>query len=494
MNILTYIRSKKTSAQLAIILMGLLAVRLSWLFIAPWGLHGDEAQYWAWSQTPAFGYFSKPPMIAWVIGSTTAIFGHAEWAVRLSAPFLHIATTVMIFLTGRRLWDERTGFLAALIYVLMPAVWLSSFIMSTDAALLLCWATALHGWACLRDGGGWGQVFQLGAALGLGLLSKYAMAFMVPVLCAAVLLDAPSRKALLGPRGFMVAGIAAALLTPNLMWNAAHNFATISHTAENANLGQDLFNPDEVIQFWIDQFGVFGFVPFPMLLIAILAALKTRLLSPAKWVGVLAALPLLAISLEALLSRANANWAVTAYIAGPLLVALWAVQSSRRLVWLKWGLILQTALVVSVGGIAMSEKTVDAAGLTNAVKRLRAWPETAEAVRVQIASGDYAYIAVDNRLTFYDLNYYGIGETELTMWSLNASPAHHASLTRALPNTDDPVLILSHHHNFETYFREDFDTLTELGPIEIDLGPKKTRILKVWRGTGYKRTSREDRT
>ena len=142
----------------------------------------------------------------------------------------------------------------------------------------------------------------------------------------------------------------------------------------------------------------------------------------------------------------------------------------------------------------MSEKTVDAAGLTNAVKRLRAWPETAEAVRVQIASGDYAYIAVDNRLTFYDLNYYGIGETELTMWSLNASPAHHASLTRALPNTDDPVLILSHHHNFETYFREDFDTLTELGPIEIDLGPKKTRILKVWRGTGYKRTSREDRT
>ena len=494
MNILTYIRSKKTSAQLAIILVGLLAIRLSWLFIAPWGLHGDEAQYWAWSQTPAFGYFSKPPMIAWVIGSTTAIFGHAEWAIRLSAPFLHITTTVMIFLTGRRLWDEHTGFLAALIYVLMPAVWLSSFIMSTDAALLLCWATALHGWACLRVGGGWGRVFQLGAALGLGLLSKYAMAFMVPVLCAAVLLDAPSRKALLGPRGFMVAGIAAALLTPNLIWNAAHNFATISHTAENANLGQDLFNPDEVIQFWIDQFGVFGFVPFPMLLLAILAALKTRLPSPAKWVAALAALPLLAITLEALLSRANANWAVTAYIAGPLLVALWAVQSSRRLLCLKWGLILQTALVVSVGGIAMNEKTVDALGLTNAVKRLRAWPETAEAVRAQIALGDYTYVAVDNRLTFYDLNYYGIGTTELSMWSLNASPAHHASLTRALPNTDEPVLILSHHHNFEAYFREDFETLTELPSIEIDLGPKKTRILKVWRGTVYKRTFREDRT
>ena len=380
MNILTYIRGQKPLTQLAIILIGLLALRLTWLFIAPWGLHGDEAQYWAWSQAPAYGYFSKPPMIAWVIGATTSVFGHAEWAVRLSAPFLHIATTLMIFLTGRRFWDERTGFWAALTYVLMPAVWLSSFIMSTDAALLLCWATALQGWACLRDGGGWDRVVQLGAALGLGLLSKYAMAFMVPVLCFAVLFDRPSRKALLGSRGFIVAGIAAALLLPNLIWNAAHDFATISHTAENANLGQDLFNPGEVIQFWVDQFGVFGFLPFPMLLIALVAAFKTRLSSPAKWVAALAALPLLAITLEALLSRANANWAVTAYIAGPLLVALWAVQSPHRLAWLKWGLIFQTALVISVGSVAMSEKTVDAVGLTNAVKRLRAWPETAEAI------------------------------------------------------------------------------------------------------------------
>jgi len=488
------ISSENYAQILGLILIALLFVRLLGLFIAPWGLHGDEAQYWAWSQDPAFGYFSKPPMIAWVIGATTTVFGHAEWAVRLSAPFLHIATTLMIYLTARRFFNPVVGFWAALIYVLMPAVWLSSFIMSTDAALLLCWATALHAWACLRDGGGWGRILQLGLALGLGLLSKYAMAFMVPVLCLAVVFDAPSRKALLGVRGFLVAGIAAALLIPNLMWNAANEFATISHTAENANLGRDLFNPEEVIQFWGDQFGVFGTLPFPMLLIAIIAAFRGGLKSPAKWLAALAALPLLAISLEALLSRANANWAVTAYIASPILVALWATKNTRRLAWLKWGLIAQTAIVLLVGGSAISEKSVDAAGLNNAVKRLRAWPETAQAVKMKLAEAEYAYVAADNRLTFYDLNYYGVGETELTMWSLNASPAHHASLTRALPNTDGSVLILSYHHNFENYFRADFETLIELDPISIDLGPGKTRELKAFRGTGYKRTSREDRT
>lgn len=482
-----------TRRNLALCLIGLLTMRLAWLFIAPWGLHGDEAQYWAWSQELSYGYFSKPPMIAWIIAVTTTFFGHAEWAVRISAPFLHIATSLLIFLTGRRLFDERVGFWACLIYILMPAVWLSSFIMSTDAALLLCWATALHGWACLRDGGGWGRILQLGAALGLGLLSKYAMAFMVPILCFAVFFDAPSRKALLGPRGVFVAGIAGILLAPNLMWNAANDFATISHTAENANLGQDLFNPGEVIQFWFDQFGVFGIVPFPILLVAIIAAFKTRLMSPAKWLAALAALPLFAITLEALLSRANANWAVTAYVAAPLLVALWATQTPGRLTWLKWGLIIQTLFVLSAGSLTLSEKTTDAAGLTNAVKRLRAWPETAQAVTDKLAEAKYEFIATDNRLVFYDLDYYGTDDTELTMWSLNSRPTHHANLTRALPNTDSPILILSYHHNFEGYFREDFETLTELKPIEINLGPGKTRHLKVWRGTGYKRTSREDR-
>jgi len=497
--------------KLAAILIGLLALRLLILFLAPWGLHGDEAQYWAWSQAPDFGYFSKPPMIAWVIGLTTGIFGNAEWAVRLSAPFLHVGTAALIFLSGRRLFNARTGFWAALIYILMPAVWLSSFIMSTDAVLLLFWAAALHGWACLRDGAGWGRAVQLGAALGFGLLSKYAMAFFLPVLGLLILFDPPSRKALLNGKGFLVAALAVLILTPNLMWNAAHDFATISHTGENANLGQDLFHPEELLSFWVDQLGVFGLLPFPILLLALIAGFRRKLASPALWIAALAALPLAAITVQALLSRANANWAVTAYVAASILVALWAMHSAKRLAWLKWGLIAQTALILGIGGLASSERFVDAAGMNNAVKRLRAWPETADAVRQRALDDNYAFIAVDNRLVFYDLNYYEIFPKrwrltaklsrplpKLAMWSLNASPAHHANLTGALPDmgaeTDASVLLISYHHNFEKYFREDFETLTELEPIIIDLGPGKTRYLKVWRGHGYTRTSREDRT
>ena len=55
----------------------------------PLELGVDEAQYWLWSQTPDFGYFTKPPLIAWIIGLSHWIFGHHTWAVRLPACWIH---------------------------------------------------------------------------------------------------------------------------------------------------------------------------------------------------------------------------------------------------------------------------------------------------------------------------------------------------------------------------------------------------------------------
>ena len=47
------------------------------------GFHGDEAQYWAWSKDLSWGYFSKPPLIAFLIKIFTAIFGNSIFAIKL---------------------------------------------------------------------------------------------------------------------------------------------------------------------------------------------------------------------------------------------------------------------------------------------------------------------------------------------------------------------------------------------------------------------------
>ena len=130
----------------ALMLAGVLAItglRLLWLVFQPADLYPDEAQYWFWAQHPAFGYYSKPPLVAWLIALTIGLFGESEFAIRLSAPLLHAGAAVFVYAIGARLYDGRIGLWSALAYASLPGASISAFIISTDAPLLLFWAAAL---------------------------------------------------------------------------------------------------------------------------------------------------------------------------------------------------------------------------------------------------------------------------------------------------------------------------------------------------------------
>jgi len=104
-------------------LAGVLAItglRLLWLVFQPADLYPDEAQYWFWAQHPALGYYSKPPLVAWLIALTTRLFGESELAIRLSAPLLHTVTAIFVYAIGARLYDSRVGLWSALAYASLP--------------------------------------------------------------------------------------------------------------------------------------------------------------------------------------------------------------------------------------------------------------------------------------------------------------------------------------------------------------------------------------
>ena len=39
-------------------------------------LGSNEAYHWLYAQHPALGYYNHPAMVAWMIGLSTALFGH----------------------------------------------------------------------------------------------------------------------------------------------------------------------------------------------------------------------------------------------------------------------------------------------------------------------------------------------------------------------------------------------------------------------------------
>ena len=69
---------------LFLLIIFLLRIYLNSYFQIP--LHFDEAQYWSWSQKPEWGYFSKPPMLAWIIGLSNFFCGSSEFCIRLPNP------------------------------------------------------------------------------------------------------------------------------------------------------------------------------------------------------------------------------------------------------------------------------------------------------------------------------------------------------------------------------------------------------------------------
>jgi 4-amino-4-deoxy-L-arabinose transferase-like glycosyltransferase len=221
-------------------------------------LYMDEAQYWAWSQELALGYFSKPPLIAWIIRGATDLCGDGEACVRLPSIALHLATTVFVYLIGWRLYSAAAGFWAGLTYALLPAVSLSSGIISTDVPLLAAWGLALFAFAGLVRNPDWPSALLLALALGLGLNAKYAMGYFIA--CAAVyfVLAPESRARLRDPHLWLALGGGLALIVPNLLWNLDNGFVTFAHTAENANWRGVPFHPGKALEFLLAQFGVFG--------------------------------------------------------------------------------------------------------------------------------------------------------------------------------------------------------------------------------------------
>ena len=314
------------AAVIAILVLTL--ARVAAIAVSPLDLYTDESQYWLWGQHPAFGYYSKPPLIGWLIGAVTAILGDHAWTVRLPAPLLHAGTAVLTGLAAGRI-DPRLAPPAALAYATLPMTAAGSFLISTDTVMLPFLMGALLLWLPRPQSAG--RAFAAGLLVGIGLLAKYAAIYAVGgVLVAALLSPAlrPSARAGAAAGAGVLLGAA-----PNILWNLASGFVTFRHTAENAGAmdGRVDLSLAGPLRFLAEQLGVLGPILFPALLVAGIATLLRPAASWRTLLAALALLPVIVVSLQATTSDANANWAVAGYGAGTILAVVRLGPLARRM-------------------------------------------------------------------------------------------------------------------------------------------------------------------
>lgn len=368
-----------TTRRLAIALVALLALRLAGVLWSGLGLYLDEAQYWLWSRHLAFGYFSKPGMIAWLIAGTTAVCGDGVACVRLSAPFIHIGTSVLVWLLGRRLYGGAVGAFAGLGYALMPAVAFSSLIISTDVPLLFFWTAGLIGAWRLAERPAAGPALTFGLAIAFGLNAKYAMIYL-PVLVLVWLAATPGRRNRLGSGWLWLALVIGALgFVPNLIWNAQHGFVTFAHTGGNVGFGHMRLSPGNPFAFLASQFAIAG----PVLVGAALLMPFRRSASATPLADrflLFTSLPvILGVAANSLTGSMNANWAATAFPGLTVAATAFLIRGGHRR-WLAASLAIGLAASLAIPAGVIAFRFVDPPPSLGQARRMVNWQEWGSAV------------------------------------------------------------------------------------------------------------------
>ncbi|HZP08692.1 ArnT family glycosyltransferase [Methyloceanibacter sp.] len=465
----------------------LLALRLAAIHAATIDLVPDEAQYWSWSQELSFGYFSKPPMIAWLIRGATAVCGDGAVCIRSPSSVLYTLASAMAFLTGRALFNARVGFWSAVVFDTLPGLSYSSLLITTDVPLILFWTVALYFWVMLVKRQTMGFAVLFGIAVGLGLLTKQAMLYAFLCVACHALISREAREALKGGRGLIAVFVALALLAPNIVWNAEHGFPTVRHTGANIGWQYPYIHPLQLLDYVLVQFGVFG----PILVVVLIRTAWREITAPGderKALLLCFSLPVLAIlTVQAVLSRTHGNWSATAYPAATILVTAVLLELERKLLFaVSLGLHLAIAVLLAIAPAFARQWPLfeRVQFLSQAV----GWRSAADAVRAKLDEDRYGALLLDTRETAAELLYYlRDSKVPLYVWRSQAAPSNHYEMTRAYgAGAPEPVLFVSLRSCPPRSLTQAFAETTELGATTVPLVKDKARVLHFCRLAGYK--------
>jgi hypothetical protein len=331
----------------------------------PLDLAPDEAHYWDWSRHLDWSYYSKGPLVAYLIRAGCGIAGtwsqqltgSAMLAVRLPAVLCGGFLLGSIYILSLQVFGRPSLALATLaLAVTLPVVTAGALLMTIDAPFTCCWGWALVlGHRAVFRGSSWAWP-ALGLVLGLGILAKYTMVLWVVSLILFLLWTPSQRKLLRRPAFWIMLAVAGACSLPIVGWNIQHDWVSLRHVIGQAGFGRQprvlWLGPLEYVGV---QFGLllgFWFVAWAAAMVAYRPWRETDI--GVRYLWWMSAPVFVTFLLFSLKTREEPNWPVTAYLSGLVLATGWlAKQLQSSLGWYRRLTIYSGATACSLG-IAVS--------------------------------------------------------------------------------------------------------------------------------------------
>ena len=196
-----------------------------------YGFHRDELATLDDARHLAWGYIAYPPLTPAVARVAIELFGPSLVGLRLFAAIAQGAAMLLAGLMARELGGGRWAqIVAPLAVAIAPISLLQGALFQYVGFDYLWWVVVAYCAIRLLRSENPRWWLGIGAAIGLGLLTKYTMAFCVAGLAAGVLLTSACRY-LRSPWLWGGAAVALLILLPNLLWQAQHGFVSLEFLA-----------------------------------------------------------------------------------------------------------------------------------------------------------------------------------------------------------------------------------------------------------------------
>jgi len=300
--------------------------RIYFILHGPVDLSPDEAHYWEWSRHLDLSYYSKGPVIAYLIALSTLIFGDNPFGVRIFAVVCSFLSSVFIYKIAKKLFDEKIGYLSGIVFQLIPLFSTFGVLFTIDSPFILLWIVSMYLFILATEGKRYYWLI-LGVFIGLGLLTKYTMAFFYA--CMIIyLLKKGAWEQLKNPWFYACLIISLIVFSPVIIWNFQHNWVTLKHTAGQAHL-YDGFRIS--IKYFAEFIGSQLIVVTPLVFVlgfyfilqpsAFSLSSAFSLQSATRWFLISFSMPVfIFFLLKSLQGKVQANWAMTAYV--PFVIAI----------------------------------------------------------------------------------------------------------------------------------------------------------------------------
>jgi dolichol-phosphate mannosyltransferase len=215
----------------------------------------EESYHWNFARHLDWSYLDHPGMVAWPIALGRLLFGDTAFAIRLAPLFFAAGTTVLLARMAGKLYGEPAALWAVLLQTIQPVTYVTSAAGYPDSPLLFFWTLAMTlVWEALETGRGVAWI-KAGAALGLGLNSKYTIVFFGASVLGYLLTSRRDRHQLATPWPYLAALLSLVLFAPVVWWNYRHGWASFSYQSVERFGSSNEFSPKAFLKYLGLQWG-----------------------------------------------------------------------------------------------------------------------------------------------------------------------------------------------------------------------------------------------